>query len=644
MNDGSPHHDEKAQDVRFAGDNRFVELLDLTCNGIATEAERQELSELLVADPTKREQYVLRMGTEAELYALHAGHPLPVVAEGVAAEALEPAVSKTVMVKPMPAKAGFDSVGPTSVELAEGRRSLVPSLVIAASLTGVALFASLATLAASKLLVKPTPGVELAEAAPLRPLAKPGPLAPPAAVPQEAVVAQTPSAPASEAIARISATRNCRWQSLSASAGYGQRLQPGQRLDLAAGLAEITFDGGAQIVLEGPASLELRNATDTVLINGRLAATIPPHAKKIGLRTVRFGVAGRDQQGHAGDRDSLRDAEFGLYADGQGGGELHVFRGLIRAELLDQQGMAIRTLDLNPAEAARLKPAATTLAKFHAQNDKFVRSIYSSGGPHDGLYSYDGFDYPISPLSWQNGGFGWAGPWADIEADDTEGEMATNQVADESLAYLDMAGLGGRAAQTAQRNRIRRVLSTSLGGVFDTAGLVENRDGHRLVGKEGKRVYISFLQQTSKTNDVFYGFELNRGDGNGNRVLCVGNGADGAGYGVTSNYNIYGPSNYPSLGDENTEVNFIVIRIDFGRDDRDEVTVYRNPTSLLDETMQKSMARLRGNFAFDRVSLGNFDGTKVHSIDEIRIGTTYRSVTGQRDNTSDNLVRASGPI
>jgi hypothetical protein len=35
-------------------------------------------------------------------------------------------------------------------------------------------------------------------------------------------------------------------------------------------------------------------------------------------------------------------------------------------------------------------------------------------------------------------------------------------------------------------------------------------------------------------------------------------------------------------------------------------------------------------FAFDRVSLGNFEGTKLHEIDEVRIGTDFRAVTGRR--------------
>jgi hypothetical protein len=158
------------------------------------------------------------------------------------------------------------------------------------------------------------------------------------------------------------------------------------------------------------------------------------------------------------------------------------------------------------------------------------------------------------------------------------------------------------------------------------------------VGHDGSTVYLSFLQRVNKTNDVFYGLELHRSDGNANRVLCIGHGAERTGYGVTSNYNIYGPRNFPSLGEEDTSTNFFVVRVTFGSGNRDRVEVFRNPESLVDEDACVADAELTGNFAFDRISLGNFHGTKVHEVDEIRVGTTFRAVTGRRSRGPDRLV------
>ena len=71
----------------------------------------------------------------------------------------------------------------------------------------------------------------------------------------------------------------------------------------------------------------------------------------------------------------------------------------------------------------------------------------------------------------------------------------SNGVKPGSLEYEGLVPVGNRAVQTAQQNRIRRSLSTSVGGVFDAAGLVENQDGMRLVGRDGSIVYLSFLQR-----------------------------------------------------------------------------------------------------------------------------------------------------
>jgi hypothetical protein len=107
------------------------------------------------------------------------------------------------------------------------------------------------------------------------------------------------------------------------------------------------------------------------------------------------------------------------------------------------------------------------------------------------------------------------------------------------------------------------------------------------------------------TSDGFYGLELHRGDGNASRVLSIGGGAEGTGYGATSNVNAYGLGSYPPLGNESTEVNFLVVKFSFGVDNGDAVEIFRNPASLRDEQACSIDAVLKGNFAFDRISLGN---------------------------------------
>lgn len=258
----------------------------------------------------------------------------------------------------------------------------------------------------------------------------------------------------------------------------------------------------------------------------------------------------------------------------------------------------------------------------------FVRSLEPTTGPRDGLLAYEGFDYPEGPLDAQNGGFGWAGAWFSIAADSVAGPDS-NRVSTGSLTAKGIVPVGNRAVQSAQQNRIRRTLATSVGSIFDAAGLVESQDDVRLIGRDGKHIYVSFVQRVSAVGDNFYGFEMHRSDGNANRVLSIGHGAEQTTYGATSNFNVYGVKNFPSLGEENTEENFFVIKITFGVENRDVVEIYRNPESLRDEQACSVDAVLRGNFAFDRISLASFHGEKIHEADEIHVGTHFLAVTGR---------------
>ena len=330
-------------------------------------------------------------------------------------------------------------------------------------------------------------------------------------------------------------------------------------------------------------------------------------------------------------------AEFGLWAQESGASEVHVFNGLVKAEVRDADGRT-RKLELNAAEAARVNLLSTTVVEFPADDAKFVRNILPSSGPHDGLLAYDGFRYPEGPLEAQNGGFGWAGPWFTTSADPEAGPDS-NRVKAGSLAAGGIVPVGNRAS-------LRR--STIVFGAswpLRSAGCSTPKGLSRIWTKCGSwaatasRCISAFCSASSATNDGFYGVELHRGDGNANRVLCIGNGADGTGYGVTSNVNIYGEKNYPTLGDENGDVNLFVVKISFGVENRDMVEVFRNPVSLRDESACTPDVVLRGNFAFDRISLANFDGSKVHEVDEVRVGTHFLAVTGRWGNNQGSALR-----
>lgn len=85
---------------------------------------------------------------------------------------------------------------------------------------------------------------------------------------------------AADGIAIFSAGENCTWK--QASFQPGNSFKAGQTIELLGGIAEIAFDCGARIVLQGPTTLQLTSAWEASLTKGTLRATVPQEA--IGFR------------------------------------------------------------------------------------------------------------------------------------------------------------------------------------------------------------------------------------------------------------------------------------------------------------------------------------------------------------------------
>ncbi len=119
----------------------------------------------------------------------------------------------------------------------------------------------------------------------------------------------------SQFVARVTAAKDLQW--LGAPLGPGAHLRKGQKLDLAKGFAEVTFDSGARIVLEGAASLEINSAWDATLQHGTLKAVVPPQA--VGFRISNPAVEVVDL-----------GTEFTMVADAHGA-EVLVLKGEVEA-------------------------------------------------------------------------------------------------------------------------------------------------------------------------------------------------------------------------------------------------------------------------------------------------------------------------
>ena len=80
-------------------------------------------------------------------------------------------------------------------------------------------------------------------------------------------------------VGRISRVLDAQWADSSGSIREGSDLYPGV-MKLTRGLAELTFESGAQVVVEAPVEFELESSSQIFLKMGRLAATIHNTADK----------------------------------------------------------------------------------------------------------------------------------------------------------------------------------------------------------------------------------------------------------------------------------------------------------------------------------------------------------------------------
>jgi hypothetical protein len=143
----------------------------------------------------------------------------------------------------------------------------------------------------------------------------------------------TPATPANEdapgpTVARLTRMADCQWVHVKGAPALGDDLTPGQRLALKSGLAEIIFQGGAKVLLRGPADMEVASRSSAFLRHGSLTATVEsPLAKGFEIHTP-------------GMKYTDLGTEFGVLVTKDGMQEVHVFRGKVQADISGQWSVA----------------------------------------------------------------------------------------------------------------------------------------------------------------------------------------------------------------------------------------------------------------------------------------------------------------
>jgi ferric-dicitrate binding protein FerR (iron transport regulator) len=137
--------------------------------------------------------------------------------------------------------------------------------------------------------------------------------------PSPNLVSSPAAAPGKEFVAQLTGAKDCEWVNAASAVQPGAQLLKGQRIALAKGYAEITFDSGAQVVLEGPVSLDVNSAWTATLNRGTIKASVPPQAMGFSISNPNVEIVDLG-------------TEFTMTADANGVAEVLVLKGEVEAE------------------------------------------------------------------------------------------------------------------------------------------------------------------------------------------------------------------------------------------------------------------------------------------------------------------------
>jgi hypothetical protein len=161
-------------------------------------------------------------------------------------------------------------------------------------------------------------------------------------------------------LATLTGASNCVWQGGVMPTYEGARL-PAGTLRLERGIAEITFDDGARVLLEGPAQFEIMSTYSGFLYDGRLVARVASSGAGFMVQTPVVQVVDLG-------------TEFGVDVSPLGAVEVFCFEGLIEMQPMQRDGEGFQPRRLTAGELGVVQTSgAATFNRPDAPPPPFVR-------------------------------------------------------------------------------------------------------------------------------------------------------------------------------------------------------------------------------------------------------------------------------
>lgn len=198
------------------------------------------------------------------------------------------------------------------------------------------------------------------------------------------VVAPAPVAP--PVVARITRSRNAQWRPANFSAEPGTQLTA-SAMSLTQGLVELTFDSGAEVLLQAPVSLRLESADQMFLEGGAVSVVLAEGSSGFIVRTPTGTVVDYG-------------TEFGVIVNKGGETETHVYDGRVGLRSGSDPVRSVVSMILTAGEAGTVDKAGA-VAPEDFRLGRIVREI-----PQEPSFGIPGRRLDLADVIGGGNGFG----------------------------------------------------------------------------------------------------------------------------------------------------------------------------------------------------------------------------------------------